>query len=97
MLRIEHTPPYVKEAYYQQVCPQPNPLFKKIRFYFVCVHVHISTYMHILCGHTSGCPWRPEEGTEFSGVELQAVVSCLTWALRTELRPSAGAASILNH
>lgn len=80
-----------------KLCPQPNPLFKKIHFYFVCVHVHINTYMYILCGHTSGCLWRPEEGTEFPGVELQAVVSCLTWVLRTELRPSAGAVSILNH
>lgn len=30
-------------------------------------------------------------------MEFQAAVGCLMWILRTELRPSGRAASILNH
>lgn len=43
---------------------------------------------------------KSEEGFRFSdplGLELQAVVSCLTWVLGSELKSSEKAASILNH
>lgn len=74
--------------------PQPV-FFLKIYFhYFLCVHMCV--YVCLCVSHTCWyrCPQRPEDLLK---LELQAVVSCVTSVLGTNLRSSVRELSVLNY
>ena len=53
----------------------------------LCVRVHMSVCRYLQ---------KPEEGDGALGAQLQAIVNCLPWALRSKLESSGRAASVLN-
>lgn len=55
------------------------------RFFFVYVHACI----FVLVSHMYECPQRPEDGIKsFEAVELQVIVSLMTWVLGPGVRYS---------
>lgn len=55
---------------------------QKIKVYFyLCVRVCVRMWV---CAHSCRYPWKPETSDPLE-MELQKVVSCLTWVLGTEL------------
>lgn len=83
----------------KQLCARHQ--FNLCKFYYfilkciwvLCLHVCACT-IHRWC---VWCPWRPEEGSRYSGTKMIDCCEPPVWVLRTEVIPSGRAASAVNH